>query len=285
MADDILAISSQVAYGHVGNSAAVFALQRLGHEVWPLPTVLYSNHPGHGDFDGEAVGPELLGALLEGLRRRGVLERCGGVLGGYFRDAAQVAIAAEAVAAVSAANAEAVFCCDPAIGDRHTGLYVPEATAAALAERLLPAAHIVTPNHFELEYLARARFDTIEGALGAAAALRALGPKVVVCTSLEERGAPTGTLATLAATAEGAWIVRTPALEGAPHGAGDLFAALYLAAFLETDDPSVSLSRAVSSTFAIVAASVAAGADELALIAAQDQLVAPAHVFAAERLT
>ena len=284
MADDILAISSQVAYGHVGNSAAVFALQRLGHEVWPLPTVLYSNHPGHGDFDGESVRPELLGALLEGLSRRGALERCGGVLSGYFRDAAQVAIAAQAVAAVMAANAEAVICCDPAIGDRHTGLYVPEATAVAIAEHLLPAAHIVTPNHFELEYLAKERFDTLDGALAAASALRARGPEIVICTSLEERDAPPGTLATLAASGSGAWLVRTPALEGAPHGAGDLLAALYLAAFMATHDAAVSLVRAVSGTFAVIEASVAAGADELALIAAQDQLQAPARIFEARRL-
>jgi pyridoxine kinase len=284
---EILAISSQVVYGHVGNSAAVFALQRLGHEVWPLPTVLYSNHPGHGKFAGEEVNNALLSALLAELRRRGIPERCGGMLTGYMRSKDQVSIAAVAAAEVKLHETPTVICCDPAVGDRHTGLYVPDETAKEIAEWLVPLAYIVTPNHFELEYLTETQFDTLHAARDAARALwgRGLGPEIVVCTSLVERDAPPGTIATLAASADGAWIVRTPVLERVPHGGGDLLAALYLAAYLETRSVATALSRAVSSTYAVLKASVEAGMDELALIAAQDQLIAPAQMFAAEPLT
>ncbi len=280
---NILAISSQVAYGHVGNSAAVFALQRLGHEVWPLPTVLYSNHPGHGDFAGEAVAASLLEELLAGLARRRVLGVCDAVLTGYLRDPAQVRFARRAIEEVKAANPRALYCCDPVMGDRHTGLYVPQAVADEIAGPLLEAADLATPNEFELELLAGSAIATLDDALEAAERVRARGPRLVVCTSpAMARGAEA--VATLAVTDDGAWLVRTPTLAGAPHGAGDLFAALLLGRYLDTRDAAAALAHAVAASFGVLSASVAEGADELALIAAQDEIVAPSRRFAVERL-
>ena len=69
----ILSIQSSVAYGHVGNSAAVFPLQRLGHEVWPVFTVHFSNHTGYGAWRGPLLAPDHVAAVITGIAERGVL--------------------------------------------------------------------------------------------------------------------------------------------------------------------------------------------------------------------
>src|SRR3712207_9283152 len=79
--DGILSIQSAVAYGHVGNSAAVFPLQRLGFEVWPVNTVLFSNHTGYGAWRGRVVELAWVEEIIEGIRDRGALPaRCRAVL-------------------------------------------------------------------------------------------------------------------------------------------------------------------------------------------------------------
>ena len=84
---NILSLQSHVAYGHVGNSAAVFALQRLGIEVWPVHTVQFSNHPGYGGFRGRAFDAGLIGDVVQGIEERGALAACDGVLSGYVGSA------------------------------------------------------------------------------------------------------------------------------------------------------------------------------------------------------
>ncbi len=277
----ILSINSQVAYGHVGNAAATFVLQRLGHEVWPLPTVLFSNHPGHGDFRGRAVAAALLSELLAGLERRGAPAACEAVLSGYLGDESQGEVVRAAVTKARSHHAHALYCCDPVIGDEK-GFYVEGAIAAVIKTELAPLADLLTPNRFELEYLADHAVASLEDAIAACERLRGLGPKVVVCTSLADRGGDAETIATLAVAEGGAWLVRTPVLGRVPHGAGDLFAALFLGRYLVGRDVSAALCHAVSATFAVLSASVAAGADELTLVAAQDEIVAPGRMFVAE---
>ena len=53
---NILSIQSHVVYGHVGNSAATFPLQRLGFEVWPIHTVQFAHHTGYGALVGMSCG-------------------------------------------------------------------------------------------------------------------------------------------------------------------------------------------------------------------------------------
>ena len=84
---NVLSISSHVAYGHVGNSAAVFALQRLGIEAWPIHTVRYSNHLGHGRHRGEAASGAEIAEMVAGLDDIGALARCDAVLSGYLGQA------------------------------------------------------------------------------------------------------------------------------------------------------------------------------------------------------
>lgn len=282
----ILSIQSHVAYGHVGNSAAVFPLQRLGFEVWPVHTLQYSNHAGYDGHAGRVFGAAHVREVVAGIAARGVLGQCQAVLSGYLGEAAVGAAVLEAVDAVRRANADALYACDPVMGDGDGGLYVPEDVAAFLRRRALPAADIVTPNLFELEALTGARVTDLAGALAAAHAARALGPSVVLVTSLRHAETPADEIEMLAATERGTWRVRTPylALDPMPNGGGDLVAALYLAHYLRARDPAAALEAAAAAVFAVMAETHTAGARELRLVAAQDAIVAPARRFAAEKV-
>jgi len=263
----ILSVQSSVVHGHVGNSAAQFALNRLGHEVWALPTVLLSNHPGHGGFTGRVTPAEELADLLGGIMARGFLDRAEAVLSGYLGSAANGVVLREGVARVKRANPRAPWLLDPVMGDVHTGLYVkPELVPffrAAAAE-----ADIVTPNRFELGLLldrpAPATKDELK-----AAALALAGPRLVVITSALIEA---GRIATLLRSGNATWLAWTPLVERAPHGSGDLFAALFLAHLLQ-DEPLAALGRALASVADILAAS--AGLKEMKLIELQDRLLAP----------
>ncbi len=278
---NILSIQSSVAYGHVGNSAAVFTLQRLGFEVWAVNTVALSNHPGHGGWRGHFATPASVAEIVRGLDDRGVLARCDAVLTGYLGDPGMGEVAIDAILRVRAANRDVRVCCDPVMGDAGRGFFVRPGIPEFFRERALAHADIVVPNAFELEFLAGRSCAGVEEALVAADIVRALGPGLVVVTGL----APgPGRIATLAVGADGAWIVDTPFVDGPKNGAGDLFSALFLGHALRTADTAAALAGAVSATHAMMGASAAAGSMELTLIAAQNLLVEPKFLFKAERL-
>ncbi len=175
--DAVLSIQSAVAYGHVGNSAAVLPLQRLGFDVFPVPTVLLAHHPGQGrGWRGHKVEPERIEEILDGLAARGAFARCAAVLSGYLGDAAVGGLVLEALAAVRAARPDALYLCDPVIGDDASGVFVSAGIPEVMRERLLPAADILTPNRFELARLSGRPVENLTDAQAAAAALRARGP-------------------------------------------------------------------------------------------------------------
>lgn len=269
----VLSIQSDVVRGHVGNAAARFALQRLGVDVWAVPTVLLSNHPGHGKFRGDVTSAAALTALIDGLDAHGWLARCDGVISGYLGAADQARVAADAVRRVKAANRQALYLCDPVFGD-DDGAYARPGVAEAMARELVPLADIVTPNRFELTSLTSKK---IENAGDAVAAARALGKGEVVVTSVPFDGGRIGTVA-VAGNAQSA--VAAARIAQVPHGSGDLLAALYLAARLSGRDVSAALSASCSSVDGVLRAS--SGADELHLVSAQRELVQPSQVLAAE---
>jgi pyridoxine kinase len=279
----ILSIQSHVVYGSVGNSAAAFALQRLGRETWPLHTVQFSSHAGYPGWRGEAFSPALIGACVDGLDAIGVLGACAGVLTGYLGKAETAAAALAAVAAVRARNADAVYACDPVIGDEgrvYVGAGVPE----FLRDRAVPAATIVSPNAFELAWLTGRTLASRADAVAALKALRAGGPEVAFATSLQLEDTPDDALDLVVAAPAGAWRVRTPKLPIAVNGAGDLISALFLHEWLQARDAAGALAMAAARVYAVVAATAATGARELALVAAQDALADPPLRFAPERL-
>ena len=282
---NVLSIQSTVAYGRVGNRAAVLVLERLGHEVWPIDTVAFSNHPAHGGFRGRVVPAAEVGELVEGLAARGVLGRCDAVLSGYLGDPGTAAVVADAVARVRAENPGALYCCDPVIGEVGRGVYVRPGIAESFRDRLAPMADILTPNPFELELLAGVAPATMEAAHAAARALAGRGRgRLVVATGLRLVEAP-GELAVLAVTREDAWCVRHPRRSVRVWGTGDAFAALFLGAYLGARDPRIALEHAVAALDGVLALAEAQDAPELPLVAAQDALVRPRVAFRAERLT
>src|ERR1044071_7354037 len=152
---NILSIQSHVAYGHVGNAAATFPLQRIGVEVWPIHTVQFSNHTGYGAWTGRVFEAAMITELVRGIAERGVLGRCDGVLSGYMGSAETGAAILDAVAQAKAANPKARYCCDPVIGDVGRGIYVRPGIPEFMRQHALPAADMITPNQFELDLLAR----------------------------------------------------------------------------------------------------------------------------------
>jgi pyridoxine kinase len=280
----ILSIQSHVVYGHVGNSAAVFALQRLGREVWPIHTVQFSNHTGYGGWRGRVFEAADIDACVSGLAERGVLGQCDGVLSGYIGSADIGAAILRAVAATRAANSRAVYCCDPVLGDAGRGLYVRQGVAEFMRERAVEAAAILTPNHFEFDFICGLRARQREEARRALAALHARGPRVILVTSIEFDETPRDCVEMLASENGALWRLRTPKSPIKVNGAGDVIAALFLAHWLASQDAADALARAAASVYGLVNATAESGAAELQLIAAQRELVAPSHHFAPERI-
>jgi pyridoxine kinase len=278
----ILSIQSHVVYGHVGNSAAVFPLQRLGREVWPLMTVQYSSHVGYAGWGGRAFDAAMIDDCLSSLEAIGVLPRCAGLLTGYLGKAEIGEAALRALERIRAANGSAVYACDPVIGDVGPGVYVAAGVGEFFRDRALPLATIATPNAFELEWLTGERPGDLQAARRAISALRARGPQIVAATSLQLEDTPAGALDIVAGDEAGLWRVRTPHLPISVNGSGDLFAALFFHHWLETRDTRESLSHASSSVYAVVKATLDLGSRELSLIAAQDELIRPTQPFVAE---
>lgn len=282
----VLSIQSHVAYGHVGNRAAVFPLERLGVEVMPVHTVQLSNHTGYASFPGDVFGAAHVARVLGGVAERGAFARCDAVLSGYLGDAALAAVVADTVDAVKAARPGAVYACDPVMGDRDGGLYVSPGIPAAIRERLLPRADILTPNHFELEQLAGGTARTLSQVLDAAAALRRLGPALVLVTSLEVEGWPRDTVSMLLSTPTAAWRVDTPRVdfEVEPNGAGDLVSALFLGRLMQTGEPVAALEHMAGAVAGVFEHTRRAGRRELALVQAQAELVSPSRPVRAVRV-
>lgn len=274
----VLSIQSRVAYGHVGNAAAVFPLQRLGVETWALDTVAFSNHTGHGRWRGSAVPADRVAELFEGIAALGVLPEIDAVLSGYLGDAATGPVVLDIVERLRAANPEALFCCDPVIGDVDTGSYVTEGVAEFFRERALALANIVTPNRFELEFLTGSAVAGTAAAARAADGLRASGPDIVLVTSLD---ADPDRVSMLAAAEEGVWAVETPRLPVMLNGCGDVTAALFLGHLLGGESLPDALAKTASGIFAVIETTARLGRYELALVAAQNELVAPLRGFQA----
>lgn len=281
---NVLSIQSHVVYGHVGNSAAVFPMQRLGFEVWPVHTVHFANHTGYGAPRGEAFAPSLIDASVAGLAERGALGRCDAALSGYVGAPETGAAVLRAVAAVKTANPRALYCCDPVMGDVGRGIFVRDGVPDFFKARALAVADVITPNHFELELLAGREARDHSALRAALTALRRQGPGRALVTSLVTDETPAGFLDMAACDAHGLYLLRTPRLDASFHGAGDVTAALFLAHLLRGRDTRAALSLAGSSLAGLLRRTVAAGGGELALVAAQEEFVAPSAALQAEPL-
>ncbi len=273
----ILSIQSSVAYGHVGNAAAVFPLQRLGAEVSAINTVEFSNHPGYGEHTGQVVAPEAVQALLEGVAARNVLWRCDALLSGYIGASGTGEVLLEAHARLKSANPRALWCCDPVIGDEGPGVYVRPGIAEFFRDRAVGQADLLTPNHFELNCLAEVR-----AAVTALQARMPEGPRVVMVTSLHVEDTPADSIDCLVGADGGFDRLRVPRLPISASGAGDAMAALFLFHMLAGQTGRGAMEKAASSIHGVLSRTCAAGERELLLVAAQDEFLNPSNSFASQ---
>lgn len=280
----ILSIQSAVAYGHVGNSAAVFPLQRIGVDVLPVYTVTFSNHTGYGAWRGPLISPDDVRDVIIGIEERGVFGEIDVVLSGYQGSDGIGDVILDAVARVKSANPDAVYACDPVMGNAKSGCFVAPAIPVLLRERVVPNADIVTPNQFELGFLTETEPTDLDSTLASVDAARAMGPSTVLVTSVERPDRPEGTIEMLAADAEGAWIVQTPHIPMKANGSGDVTAALFTAHYRATGDAASALSKTVSSVFDLLQLTYESGQRELQLVEAQEFYAHPREQFAVTRV-
>jgi pyridoxine kinase len=273
----VISIQSQVAFGHVGNSAAVFPLQMHGIEVIAVPTTLLSNRPGYPTVRGRVLDAQLVADLLLGVEERGALDTCRMILSGYLGSPGIAAVVADFVARAKARHPKLIYCCDPVLGDRDRGLFVHAGIPPLVRDLLCPLADIITPNHFEFEYLSGEKVTAIDQAIAQARALR--GPSTVVVTSAELLGKPAGEIETLAIERSRAWRVRTPQLPISPNGTGDLFAALFASARVLGSATPEALSHAASAIFAVLERTAAQGTEEMRIVESAERLVRPERRF------
>ncbi|MDO9395930.1 MAG: pyridoxal kinase PdxY [Herbiconiux sp.] len=280
----ILSIQSAVAFGHVGNSAAVFPLQRIGAEVLPVYTVNFSNHTGYGSWRGPLISPEDVHDVILGIEERGVLPQIDVVLSGYQGGVGIGDVIVDAVARVKAANPSAVYACDPVMGNAKSGCFVAPEIPELLRDRVVPVADIITPNQFELGYLTGTEPASLESTLESADLARAMGPSTVLVTSVERPDREPGTIEMLVVDDSGAWIVTTPFMPFKANGSGDVTAALFSAHYRSTGSASLALERTASSVFDLIDLTFRSGERELQLVEAQEFYAHPRLQFAARQV-
>ena len=258
----VLALSSHVVRGSIGLQAIGSALRGLGHEVWALPTILLSNHPGHRSSGGVATPVDRIDVMIDALEANGWLGEIDAVITGYLPSVAHVAAAVRALQSVKIARPDMMFLCDPVLGDDPKGLYIAADTAAALRDRLVPLADILTPNRFELAWLTGRTIASPADAIAAAGKLKAgqLKAGTVIATSVP---ATPGNIANICVTQTEPLSVEVPRLDHVPHGTGDYLSGLYLGHVLGGASADAALRSATSGVAAAIAAS--AGRDELLL--------------------
>ncbi len=277
----ILSIQSHVAYGHVGNRSAVFPLERLGFDVWPINTVQFSCNTGIPGWTGAAFGADHVSDIVRGLESLGVLSRCEAVLSGYMGSVETGAVITRAVDAAKRANPKAIYCCDPVMGDKPEGVYVRGGIPEFIAAEALPRADIICPNVFEAEMLSGMEISSTRGAAEAADVLHGMGPRVVVITSY--RPDNDGRMGFFVSEGSTKRTVAAPVLPfpKPPKGSGDLASALFLAYYLRSGNVSDAMESTIGALYAVLEATLAAGRDDLAIVAAQDSIASPPRTYRA----
>jgi pyridoxine kinase len=275
----VLSIQSAVAYGHVGNSAAVFPLQRIGVEVMPVYTVNFSNHTGYGAWRGPLISPGDVREVIAGIEDRGAFPTIDVVLSGYQGSEGIADVILDAVERIKAANPDAIYSCDPVMGNAKSGCFVAPAIPILLRDRVVPAADLITPNQFELGYLTGTEPGSLESTLESVDLARSSGPRTVLVTSVERPDREEGTIEMLAVDDRGAWIVQTPLLPMKANGSGDVTAALFTAHYRRTGDAADALARTASSVFDLLENTHRSGERELQLVESQEAYAHPRMQF------
>ncbi|WP_336659279.1 pyridoxal kinase PdxY [Leucobacter sp. USHLN153] len=280
----ILSIQSSVSYGHVGNSAAVFPLQRIGVEVMPVSTVMFSNHTGYGAWRGPMLTGDDVREVVTGIEERGGLEGVDAVLSGYQGGDSLGDAILDAVDRVRRINPRAIYACDPVLGNAQSGCHVSPEVQNLIRDRVVPHADLITPNQFELGFVTGTQPDTLESTLASVDRARALGPRTVLVTSVNRPERPDDVIEMLAVTEGGAWLIETPRIPVKINGSGDVTAALFTAHFASSGDAAAALERTTASVYSLLERTHAAGSRELLLVESQEDYAHPNLRFSAQQV-
>ncbi|WP_053149078.1 pyridoxal kinase PdxY [Pseudomonas sp. Pf153] len=273
----LLAIQSHVVFGHAGNSAAVFPMQRIGVNAWPLNTVQFSNHTQYGQWAGDVHAPHQIPALIDGIAAIGELGNCDAVLSGYLASAAQGRAILTGVSRIKTANPKAIYLCDPVMGHPEKGCIVAPEVSEFLLEEAAAVADILCPNQLELDSFSGRKAQSLLDCLGMARALLARGPKAVLVKHLVYPGKSEDSFEMLLVTAEGNWHLRRPllAFPRQPVGVGDLTSGLFLARILLGDGLVAALEFTAAAVHEVLLETQACTSYELQLVRAQDRIAHP----------
>lgn len=281
----MLSIQSSVSYGHVGNSAAVFPLQRIGVEVMPVYTVAFSNHTGYGAWRGPMLSGTDVREIVTGIEERGGLEGVDAVLSGYQGGDDIGDAILDAVDRVKRHSPNAIYACDPVLGNATSGCHVAPEVQNLIRDRVVPHADLITPNQFELGFITNTNPTTLESTLESVDRVRELGPSTVLVTSVQRpERADDNVMEMLAVTGDEAWIIETPKLPLKANGSGDVTAALFTAHLLGTGSAAGALARTASSVFTLLENTLASGQRELQLVESQEAYAHPSMQFDARRV-
>lgn len=276
----ILTIQSHVVYGHAGNAAAVFPMQRLGHDVSVLNLLQFSNHTGHGTWGGKAISADELRDVFAGLKGVGALNKLDCILSGYIGSLEQAQAVYDFVQDVQSAYPNVMYCCDPVMGDERPGLYVKPDVAAFHQSHLVPLANWITPNRFELSQLVHQSVGTVQEAIVACQALFNEHKQGILATSIADQPNKTGLLLM---TKEGVYHCETPKYEliRTVHGTGDVATATFLGHILNGDTPVKAMEKTANTMQDITQFTFQRQLSELGLIACQEKIAHPQGVYSA----
>ncbi|MGL6070158.1 pyridoxal kinase PdxY [Craterilacuibacter sp.] len=281
---NILSIQSHVVYGHAGNSAAVFPMQRMGANVWPLHTVQFSNHTQYGHWAGMVMPSSEISELASGIAAIDALHECSAVLSGYIGSAEQGAQILDAVRQVKVANPAALYHCDPVMGHPAKGCIVAPGVAEFLVNEALPLADIVSPNQLELEIIAGHSLPTLADIVAAARAVLLMGPRVVLVKHLHYADKHPGHFEMLVVSQDEAWLIARPIFDFArdPVGVGDMTSGLFLVGLLSGKNLKAALEHCAAAVYGVLEETARLGRYELAVIAAQREYETPSHTLSAQ---
>ncbi|MBE3977122.1 pyridoxal kinase PdxY [Vibrio parahaemolyticus] len=276
----IISIQSHVVYGHAGNSSAVFPMQRMGLEVWPIHTVQFSNHTQYQQgWTGQRFGSDDIRSLMRGLDNIEKLSECGAVLSGYQGSAEQCRAVAEAVSLVKSRNHSALYVCDPVMGDPDKGCIVEEGVKEAISHSLLPIADVIVPNQFELSELTGVKIDSLYDAVTACKKALELGPKMVLVKHLH--ALTDDAFSMILATPKACYLAQRPSIDfdQQPVGVGDLISAIFTSCLVKNMSPVAAFRHAHNAVYGVLEITKGYGTWELQTINGQYEFVEPTHEF------
>lgn len=276
----ILSIQSHVSYGHAGNSSAVFPMQRMGFEVWPIHTVQFSNHTHyHQGWTGHAFTAQEIGDVVKGLENIDVLKECRAIVTGYQGTAEQCAVVADTVATVKAHNSKAIYVCDPVMSNPEKGCIVASGITEQLINTLIPIADVIVPNQFELMQIAEMQITCLEDAIEACQRALAKGPKLVIAKHLH--GIDNNSFNMILASKQGIYLAKRPLLSflKEPIGVGDLITSVFTAGLLKGWTPLQAFQHCHDAVYGVLRVTHASGEWELQTITGQDELITPSQSF------